>query len=314
MWRRQQPVPWTDPTTYCPKSVRNEVVWGYLDDDGRRSKQQWKKIQDFLRQKPPFLCSMLVYAVHQCCGKDRLSLCEKLLDACSDELRTIVCNAPFGKNQYTPLHRCAFNGSERMLRMLCACGADITKASPQNETLLEVLEQGLLHEERSCVYTMADVLHFDAKTRFYTVRMPNQTTHTFSSALVDHRKYVEDGKVYVYTSPVAPDVPEILREYPGGSFWGDVVASLGDVDADGHDDFAVGHWNVGSGAVHIFSGATGALLRILEGSAPDDRFGRALAALGDLNGDGFADFAVAASGNDDGGVDSGKVYVYSGGT
>jgi len=200
-----------DPTTYCPKPVRNEIVWGYLDDDVRHSKKQWKKIQDFMKKKPPFLCSMLVYAVHQCCGKDRLSLCETLLDACSDELRKVVCNAPFGKNQYTPLHRCAFNGSERMLRMLCACGADITLASPENETLLEVLEQGLLHEEKSCVYTMADVLHFDAKTRFYTVRMPNQTTQTFSSALVDHRKYMEDGKVYVYT-PETKDNMIFIRE------------------------------------------------------------------------------------------------------
>ena len=77
--------------------------------------------------------------------------------------------------------------------------------------------------------------------------------------------------------------------------------------------FALGTAFSGSGAVRIYSGASGALLRTLTGEASGDRFGSAVAGLGDLNRDGFADFAIGAYGNDEGGTDAGKVYVYSGG-
>ncbi|MCB9883476.1 MAG: FG-GAP repeat protein [Planctomycetes bacterium] len=50
----------------------------------------------------------------------------------------------------------------------------------------------------------------------------------------------------------------------------------------------------------------------LTGSASGDRFGFAVAGLGDINADGFPDYAVGAPGADDVGTDAGKVVVYSG--
>jgi hypothetical protein len=43
--------------------------------------------------------------------------------------------------------------------------------------------------------------------------------------------------------------------------------------------------------------------------AENDRFGRSVASLGDLDGDGVIDLAVGASGDDTGGTDRGAVYV-----
>jgi hypothetical protein len=53
------------------------------------------------------------------------------------------------------------------------------------------------------------------------------------------------------------------------------------------------------------------LLGILEGENDGDRFGRCVANLGDINGDGFEDFGVGAS-HYPGGSDTGRVYIYLG--
>lgn len=53
-------------------------------------------------------------------------------------------------------------------------------------------------------------------------------------------------------------------------------------------------------------------LRSFSGEAAGDQFGWVTANLGDLNGDGVADFASTAPTNDAGGVNAGRVYVYSG--
>ena len=50
----------------------------------------------------------------------------------------------------------------------------------------------------------------------------------------------------------------------------------------------------------------------LSGVAADDRSGRSVASAGDVNGDGFADLIVGASGADPNGTDSGASYVVFG--
>lgn len=50
------------------------------------------------------------------------------------------------------------------------------------------------------------------------------------------------------------------------------------------------------------------------GEHPNDRFGRVNRAIGDIDGDGVGDVAIASPHNTDGGVEAGKVYIYSGAT
>ena len=54
-------------------------------------------------------------------------------------------------------------------------------------------------------------------------------------------------------------------------------------------------------------------LFIATGEAAGDHLGAAVATAGDVNGDGYADVIVGAAGNDAGGLDAGRAYVYYGG-
>ncbi len=80
--------------------------------------------------------------------------------------------------------------------------------------------------------------------------------------------------------------------------FGSRLGRLDDVDGDGLDEFFVGAWRTDAGAIidagwiGIYSGPTGALLSSLYGTAPSERLGGGVAALGDVTGDGLPDVAV----------------------
>lgn len=104
-----------------------------------------------------------------------------------------------------------------------------------------------------------------------------------------------------------------------GAEFGSSVAGIGDANDDGFDDFLVGapfsEMNgVQVGQVHLFSGATGVVARSMSGEAFGDRFGATLANAGNVDRDGFHDFVVGAKGSDLGGLNAGRVQVFSGST
>jgi len=101
-------------------------------------------------------------------------------------------------------------------------------------------------------------------------------------------------------------------------------AAIGDLNGDGHPDLAVGASGANGGRDRgmvwiLFLDGEGAVLssrRIDLGLGgfggtleAEDRFGWALASLGDLDGDGVTDLAVGADGDDDGGADRGAVWI-----
>lgn len=101
---------------------------------------------------------------------------------------------------------------------------------------------------------------------------------------------------------------------PVGALFGATVANAGDVDGDGHCDFAVGAPLDGNGSVSIYSGATGALLHSITGATAASLFGSAIANLGDLDGDGVDDLAIGAPNDSSGGTQLGLAAIYSGAT
>jgi hypothetical protein len=107
--------------------------------------------------------------------------------------------------------------------------------------------------------------------------------------------------------------------------FGTAVAGVGDIDADGVGDLLVGAPGDDDGAAQagaaylLFLNSNGTVkaeqkLSAAAGGftgplAADDRFGAAVAGIGDVNGDGIVDLMIGAPGRDDGGSGRGAAYV-----
>ncbi|MFX0052038.1 MAG: integrin alpha [Candidatus Hermodarchaeota archaeon] len=108
------------------------------------------------------------------------------------------------------------------------------------------------------------------------------------------------------------------------------VAGAGDVNADGFDDFLIGAYennDGGSNAGQTYLILGRADVSLWNGSSPldlsyanasfigenaDDRSGVSVAGAGDVNADGFDDFLIGASLDDDGGSNAGQTYLILG--
>lgn len=125
------------------------------------------------------------------------------------------------------------------------------------------------------------------------------------------------GRAVVYSGGDGHLLFEFFGNRPNGNL-GASVAGVGDVNGDGRDDFMIGAPSANPQAhVDIRSGAGGGLLTTFVagdlGLAGGDRIGRSAAAVGDVNRDGFTDFAFAATqdANPQKG-DRSRAYVFSG--
>lgn len=98
--------------------------------------------------------------------------------------------------------------------------------------------------------------------------------------------YDSDGKL-LYRAP-----PPFLTSLS----WAYRIAALGDVDGDGCDDFAAGpNGTSNAGHVWVFSGRTGAVLRVHVGRSPTEAIGLGhIGRCGDIDVDGVEDYAASS--------------------
>jgi alpha-tubulin suppressor-like RCC1 family protein len=141
------------------------------------------------------------------------------------------------------------------------------------------------------------------------------------------------GAVYVFFGPIADagqlsvSSADVTLYGPAtGHNAGTAVASAGDVDLDGRDDLLIGSAPSTRaadrrGTAWLVFGASNLSREVdlateadatFRGTVAGDEFGASVAGAGDVDGDGFADLVIGAPGSDQGGVDRGAAYVWTG--
>jgi FG-GAP repeat len=115
------------------------------------------------------------------------------------------------------------------------------------------------------------------------------------------------AKGYVFTGDgTLPQASRLWAETPvGGTGFGVSSAPAGDVGGDAPGEVLIGEAGAVS-AVHVFSACANAIVQTIPAPAGSGGFGAAVAPAGDVNGDGYADFAVGAPST---ASNAGRVYV-----
>lgn len=139
----------------------------------------------------------------------------------------------------------------------------------------------------------------DGSTDFYTSQRVLVSYFYGTIKLYQYQYFV-----VVYSGAGA--APELYRKS------GIVAAGLGDLNADGKDEFIIGDkyaQPTGQGTAIVYNGVNGLPLYSKAGSAQRDAFGCSVANARDCNGDGVNDFVVGSTGFK---TSSGAGYLYSG--
>jgi hypothetical protein len=128
------------------------------------------------------------------------------------------------------------------------------------------------------------------------------------------------GRVYLFHGPISGSLSytSAIGRYDGdGGDFGASMDLVGDVDADGHPDLLIGasnYYGVGrDGRAYLYDATftgTGSTPIATFVAGTDERAGRPVVALGDMDGDRFPDFALGAS---EAASKDGRAYIWYGG-
>ncbi|MBK6938576.1 MAG: FG-GAP repeat protein, partial [Planctomycetes bacterium] len=125
-----------------------------------------------------------------------------------------------------------------------------------------------------------------------------------------------EGRAFVYLGSASG--PALTPAWTAESnkifgWFGNSVASAGDVNGDGFSDVIVGAWNNPGARAFVYLGSSSGLALSPTWTADGaGGFGMSVSSAGDVNGDGFYDVIVGASGFSNGESDEGGAFVYLG--
>jgi hypothetical protein len=139
----------------------------------------------------------------------------------------------------------------------------------------------------------------------------------------DNGEHVEGGALVFYgsSSGINSSFFDLLEANQADAFFGQSVASAGDVNGDGFGDVIVGaqlydNPEIDEGAAFVFLGsATGINLlpsTTLQSNQASALFGYSVAGAGDVNGDGFSDVIVGAYNYTNGQANEGVAFTFLG--
>jgi FG-GAP repeat/FG-GAP-like repeat len=143
-------------------------------------------------------------------------------------------------------------------------------------------------------------------------------------ALLYDNETEAEGRVYVYHgSPAGLSVAPswIVESNHFVAYFGQSVASAGDVNGDGFADVVIGALNydndqVDEGRVFVYHGSASGLAPTpawtAESNQVNAHYGYSVASAGDVNGDRFSDVVVGAYVYDNGQTNEGRAYLYLG--
>ena len=150
----------------------------------------------------------------------------------------------------------------------------------------------------------------------------------YSDILVGANLYdngeTNEGRVYLYLGSaggIDTASVKILEINQANAAFGSTVSSAGDVNGDGYSDVIIGAklYDIlmpDQGQAWVYYGSDTGIASIanviLQGNTGGDNFGSSVASAGDVNGDGFSDVLVGASGLDLAQSNAGAAYIYHG--